>query len=395
MPCRPRFRHECRAAGPLTTHTQPQQGAEERKLPQRLRQSARSGEYGVQQHARHERPGPAKPVRHVAEDQPANRAAKQGDGTERASLRLGEAELRNDRCEREREQHDVERVERPAERGGDQRTTRRRRCGVPPPEQPGLGVRVRQANRFRERSFAFRDSSALSRGGECVSSDWMSRVAASVMSSTAVLNAASLARDGRAVPLSLRTNWSADARISSPVAGGSKLASVLIFLHMSGFLLIVLPEPERVHHERLGHAIRTRVQAARVRVGLFRAHPRFRAAQRPAVVEHQGEQSLCDASALVGGGNGHLVDEELWRLVRVDVVYRGSHPDNAAVLDRHREVMARIIEELSRAGGVHLMVEYPDRNVVEYRGIVAPEQANLQGHSYVVGGEPPLGRPVS
>src|SRR5438874_721586 len=48
------------------------------------------------------------------------------------------------------------------------------------------------------------------------------------------LNAASLARDGFVAPLSLRTNCSADARISSSVAGGSKLASVLIFLHIGG-----------------------------------------------------------------------------------------------------------------------------------------------------------------
>jgi hypothetical protein len=34
------------------------------------------------------------------------------------------------------------------------------------------------------------------------------------------------------MPLSFRTNWSADARISSSVAGGSKLASVLMFRHI-------------------------------------------------------------------------------------------------------------------------------------------------------------------
>ena len=33
-------------------------------------------------------------------------------------------------------------------------------------------------------------------------------------------------------PLSFRTNWSADARISSSVAGGLKLCSVLMFRHM-------------------------------------------------------------------------------------------------------------------------------------------------------------------
>src|SRR5438067_11699539 len=60
----------------------------------------------------------------------------------------------------------------------------------------------------------------------------MSRSAAAVTSSTPRLNAASFAREGRAVPLSLRTNCSAEARISSEVAGGAKFASVLMFLHM-------------------------------------------------------------------------------------------------------------------------------------------------------------------
>src|SRR5687767_13884930 len=62
----------------------------------------------------------------------------------------------------------------------------------------------------------------------------MSRCADAVTSSTARLKAASLAREGRVVPLSFRTNWSADARISSSVAGGSKFASVLMLRHMVG-----------------------------------------------------------------------------------------------------------------------------------------------------------------
>src|SRR3954463_15435113 len=59
--------------------------------------------------------------------------------------------------------------------------------------------------------------------------------AASVTSLMARLNASSLARDGFVVPLNLRTNCKAEARISSSVAGGSKLASVLMFRHMTLF----------------------------------------------------------------------------------------------------------------------------------------------------------------
>src|SRR5690606_33317121 len=63
-------------------------------------------------------------------------------------------------------------------------------------------------NRRADRSFARSASVARSRGGACVTSDWMSRLATSVISSTARSNGSSLARDGLWKPLNLRTNWS-------------------------------------------------------------------------------------------------------------------------------------------------------------------------------------------
>src|SRR5688572_15795936 len=61
----------------------------------------------------------------------------------------------------------------------------------------------------------------------------MSLDAAAVTSTTARLNASSFTLDGLLKPLSLRTNCSAEARISASVAGGSKLNSVLMLRHMS------------------------------------------------------------------------------------------------------------------------------------------------------------------
>ena len=60
----------------------------------------------------------------------------------------------------------------------------------------------------------------------------MSLDAADVTSTIARLNASSFALDGLLKPLSLRTNCSADARISVSVAGGSKLKSVFMLRHM-------------------------------------------------------------------------------------------------------------------------------------------------------------------
>jgi hypothetical protein len=64
----------------------------------------------------------------------------------------------------------------------------------------------------------------------------MSRRATSVVSSIAALNAASFAFDGALNPLSLRTNCIDAERISSSVAGGSKLNRVRMLRHMNELL---------------------------------------------------------------------------------------------------------------------------------------------------------------
>jgi hypothetical protein len=75
-------------------------------------------------------------------------------------------------------------------------------------------------------------SSSRSFGGLNVNSEPISLLAAVATSSTARLKATSLALEGALKPLSLRTNCKAAARISSSVAGGSKLYKVLMFRHM-------------------------------------------------------------------------------------------------------------------------------------------------------------------
>jgi hypothetical protein len=84
-----------------------------------------------------------------------------------------------------------------------------------------------------DRIAALLRSSSRFFGGLKVVSELMSVVAASLTCCTARLNAASLAFDGALKPLNLRTNCTAEARISSSVAGGAKLNRVLMFLHIS------------------------------------------------------------------------------------------------------------------------------------------------------------------
>src|SRR5437764_9261965 len=111
------------------------------------------------------------------------------------------------------------------------------------PAQPILPLRD-HANRARALSRAFSASASRLRGGLVVASAASSVRAASATSSTARSNAASFAFEGRLKPLSLRTNCSADARISSSVAGGSKLNSVRMLRHMGALLRDPLRSPD-------------------------------------------------------------------------------------------------------------------------------------------------------
>ena len=92
-----------------------------------------------------------------------------------------------------------------------------------------------QAKRSAARARAFAASSSRFFGGAVVSSEEISRRAAAATSSIARSKAASFAFDGLVKPLSLRTNWIAEARISSSVAGGSKLNSVRMLRHIGSF----------------------------------------------------------------------------------------------------------------------------------------------------------------
>src|ERR1700687_4581372 len=85
-----------------------------------------------------------------------------------------------------------------------------------------------------DRSRAFSASMARSRAGAWVCKDASSFRAAAETSAAAQSKPATLAFDGVLKPESLRTNCTAEAWISSSVAGGSKLNSVLMLRHIVG-----------------------------------------------------------------------------------------------------------------------------------------------------------------
>ena len=85
---------------------------------------------------------------------------------------------------------------------------------------------------LRGRARAFAASTSRSFGGAVVTSSSSSRRVAAAISPTARSNAFSLACDGRAEPLSLRTYCSAASCTSASGAGGAKLCSGRMLRHM-------------------------------------------------------------------------------------------------------------------------------------------------------------------
>src|SRR5712664_4769944 len=114
-------------------------------------------------------------------------------------------------------------------------------------------------NLSRDRSLAFSASISRSRAGAWVCSDVSRRRAEAETSATARSKASALACDGLLKPESLRTNCSAEAWISSSVAGGSKLNSVLMLRHMVAPLPVRclaccgLLEPRTIHLRKSLH----------------------------------------------------------------------------------------------------------------------------------------------
>lgn len=91
-------------------------------------------------------------------------------------------------------------------------------------------------NLTADRASSFSDSTSRLRGSAVVTNDRISALADAVTSSTARSNASSFALDGLVNPQIFPTNWSDASRISVSVAGGPKLNSVLIFLHMEALI---------------------------------------------------------------------------------------------------------------------------------------------------------------
>src|SRR5262245_6789476 len=102
---------------------------------------------------------------------------------------------------------------------------------------------IHVGNLRAERALALAASSSRFLGGAFVSSAFSRFLETAAISSTAARNATSFPLEGLLKPLSFLTNCSEAARISSSFTGGSKLKSVLMFLHIN--VVLIFPRAPR------------------------------------------------------------------------------------------------------------------------------------------------------
>ena len=147
MARRKRLGNQRHAGGPLAPHPEAEQDAEHGELRDHLRQPARRREDQVNQHRRHQRALPADAVGDDAKGHAARRRRQQrqrGQELSRYRGRQLQCWVLDERRQDQRVEHDVERVEHPAQRGRDERPP----CpdvGVVPPRQRSLGRRGERA----------------------------------------------------------------------------------------------------------------------------------------------------------------------------------------------------------------------------------------------------------
>ncbi len=120
---RNRFHRERSSHAPLAAHADPVEQSENEKDRVSRRESGKHLDDRIEQNVQHERNPPPVPVGHQAEEERADgahgKARRQGE-RDRGN---GFSELAGDGNEHERQHEEVERVQRPAEKTGDQRVS--------------------------------------------------------------------------------------------------------------------------------------------------------------------------------------------------------------------------------------------------------------------------------
>ena len=115
---RPRLADEHGARRPLPAHADAEHGAPEQELQHALRRRGAERSQREDHDRAHQRARAAEAVRDVAEHEPADARHHERRGAEEAGRRVVELEVRAQLAERHRVQHEVHRVEHPADLRG-------------------------------------------------------------------------------------------------------------------------------------------------------------------------------------------------------------------------------------------------------------------------------------
>jgi len=93
------------------------------------------------------------------------------------------------------------------------------------------------------------------------------------------------------------------------------------------------------------------------------------------------DNGFADPTTMMAGSDGDLVDEQLCRLVGMDVMHAGSKPDDLILIDGNRQMMPFVVQELRHERGIERVVEQVGRDVLEDRAVAGRENSDLS-HSF-------------
>ena len=131
---RPGLGDERGPAGPLPAHAEAEEDAEDGQHDDARGEAAGRREDGIDEDAGHQGLAAAEAVGEDAEDEAADGRGDEGQRAEKPRRRLGHAQVGHQRRQDHGVEHDVEGVEHPAERGGDERPPGVGRSLLPPGE---------------------------------------------------------------------------------------------------------------------------------------------------------------------------------------------------------------------------------------------------------------------
>ena len=104
-------------------------------------------------------------------------------------------------------------------------------------------------------------------------------------------------------------------------------------------------------------------------------------------LKHGPQHLPADSSPLMRGSDGDLIDPQLCRLVRMDVMNAGDEPHDDAIIHRHYQMVAVIVKEFIGQVGLELIVEHPVCDAGQEGGISGTDEPDVHDRRRVYGAD--------